>query len=832
MADIARLGVAVDTANLVAAQKQLEKLSVESAKAEVATKKLEKAHTSAALAAANAASAEASAAAAIARSSKTMSAAEKTAAADAVKTTTAALNAARATDAQAAASLKAAQAALMQSNAAQEIVTANEAAANSAQNLAHANDNAMRAMGRTAGAQQANMSNIAAQFQDIGVTAAMGMNPMMIGLQQGAQLMGVWGSIAGTTAEKMATFGSSLQAVLSPMSLVIIGLTAGLAALIQLVDWTSLAKSGLMALASGLEAVAPYAAAAGATLLLAFSPVILGAIWSVTAAIVTGFIPAIWGGVTALVALAAANPFVALILGIAAIVTAAYMFRDELKKIFGFDIIKVVKDVAEYIIDAFTAAFKTIGRIWEAIKNQNGSMNIVSVFSEEFAKAQGSSAIDAGIKWGTSFVSGVASKIRSFATGLGAPKVKGPKGGKEAAGQSNEDKFTKLMASADVELAKAQQENTMIGMTGQAAKIAAAEYDLLNQAKSQGINLAEKDFAAQLKAKAALIGTAQQVAEMTKFYNDRSEALKASRAELETENAVVGMSAQQAELYRYKQELLNDAKLKGITLSGSQVSALMTEKSAQIALNQTMNDYRAQIELKRSMFRGFIGDLKSGLLQGQSVWEAWGNAALKVMDRIIDKLLDEVVNALFKVSNAGSSGGILNILSNVLGIAAGVGSVTHGFSGTTLSTAYSGKTISLGDLGMTPVGPLTAAAKGAAYANGTKFYAKGGSFTNSIVDQPTQFFAKGGAPGVMGEAGPEAIMPLHRGPDGSLGVQMLGNSAQAQPAVVHIVPSEYFNAVVDQRSANVAGPMVVQGSLAATQMSEQNSARRARRSIP
>src|SRR5690606_148301 len=42
-----------------------------------------------------------------------------------------------------------------------------------------------------------------------------------------------------------------------------------------------------------------------------------------------------------------------------------------------------------------------------------------------------------------------------------------------------------------------------------------------------------------------------------------------------------------------------------------------------------------------------------------------------------------------------------------------------------------------------------------------------------IVHGPTVFpFAKG--IGLMGEAGPEAIMPLHRGPDGSLGVKAGG----------------------------------------------------------
>lgn len=64
-------------------------------------------------------------------------------------------------------------------------------------------------------------------------------------------------------------------------------------------------------------------------------------------------------------------------------------------------------------------------------------------------------------------------------------------------------------------------------------------------------------------------------------------------------------------------------------------------------------------------------------------------------------------------------------------------------------------------------------------------FAKGGSFTNSIVDSPTLFkFAQG--TGLMGEAGPEAIMPLSRGPDGSLGVRAAGGG---NSVVVNVIES-------------------------------------------
>jgi lambda family phage tail tape measure protein len=63
-------------------------------------------------------------------------------------------------------------------------------------------------------------------------------------------------------------------------------------------------------------------------------------------------------------------------------------------------------------------------------------------------------------------------------------------------------------------------------------------------------------------------------------------------------------------------------------------------------------------------------------------------------------------------------------------------------------------------------------AKGGTFANGIAKFARGG-----VVYDPTMFkFAQGGTmrTGLMGEAGPEAIMPLRRGRDGNLGVMSSG----------------------------------------------------------
>ena len=99
--------------------------------------------------------------------------------------------------------------------------------------------------------------------------------------------------------------------------------------------------------------------------------------------------------------------------------------------------------------------------------------------------------------------------------------------------------------------------------------------------------------------------------------------------------------------------------------------------------------------------------------------------------------------------------------------------------------------------------PLTAAvmglfADGGSFDGGVQKFAAGGTFTNQIVSSPTLFkFAKG--TGMMGEAGPEAIMPLTRGANGKLGVQASGGGGSV---VVNIIESPGNGGTQKRRSEN------------------------------
>jgi lambda family phage tail tape measure protein len=95
-------------------------------------------------------------------------------------------------------------------------------------------------------------------------------------------------------------------------------------------------------------------------------------------------------------------------------------------------------------------------------------------------------------------------------------------------------------------------------------------------------------------------------------------------------------------------------------------------------------------------------------------------------------------------------------------------------------------------------GNLFGSADGNAFSQGRiKPFANGG-----IVNSPTLFPMRG-ATGLMGEAGPEAILPLSRGPDGRLGVQASNRSGDV-------------NITMNITSPDVAGFQKSQTQIAAT----------------
>ncbi|HAT7542132.1 TPA: phage tail tape measure protein [Citrobacter freundii] len=160
----------------------------------------------------------------------------------------------------------------------------------------------------------------------------------------------------------------------------------------------------------------------------------------------------------------------------------------------------------------------------------------------------------------------------------------------------------------------------------------------------------------------------------------------------------------------------------------------------------TASDYASQsADLVSNAMSGLVGNISDALAGNKVDWEDWASSVLQSMQKIILNAM--LVDSLRSASNSG----FFSSIGGMFGAGAGAA------SGSTPSGAYN-----------SAASGIKLNAKGGAYASESL-----SAYSNSIVSTPTYFaFAKGA--GLMGEAGPEAIMPLTRSADGSLGVRMVG----------------------------------------------------------
>lgn len=145
---------------------------------------------------------------------------------------------------------------------------------------------------------------------------------------------------------------------------------------------------------------------------------------------------------------------------------------------------------------------------------------------------------------------------------------------------------------------------------------------------------------------------------------------------------------------------------------------------------------------------------------------------LKTQMQDLDRLAESVGTRLVTAFSGAATQG--KNLSGVLkGLALSLTRMALSQALRPLSAALSGLT-----------GKLLPNAAGNAFGDGRVIpFAKGG-----IVNSPTLFAMRGGA-GLMGEAGPEAVMPLARGADGKLGVRGGGGTSVTVNIATQDAPS-------------------------------------------
>ena len=332
-----------------------------------------------------------------------------------------------------------------------------------------------------------------------------------------------------------------------------------------------------------------------------------------------------------------------------------------------------------------------------------------------------------------------------------------PKAHKKTEAEKTEDIYKRLI----------KQQKEQIALAGQNTELAKMKYQV-SQGELSTLSEAQKKTLLQ---NAALIDQKKIREQLAAYESSLADSNASARASDEAQLLGYGegsrMRERLQEMWSIRQafeqknnELLRQYQAGEIEEALWKQEKSLNEKYLEERLSD-QQDYYAKADALRSNWN-------AGLQEGLTNWadsatdyaSQAADAVVSTMDGLVSNISDALAGNVVDWRNWGSS--ILQEVSKILMNAA----IVNGLK--SLSKSMSGAGGWLGTVGDWLSGAV-ANAKGGVYTS-----ANLSAYSNTIVDTPTYFaFAKGA--GLMGEAGPEAIMPLTRAADGSLGVRAIGN---------------------------------------------------------
>ena len=518
----------------------------------------------------------------------------------------------------------------------------------------------LEALEATAFNVQMNTANIAAQFQDIGVTAAMGMNPLMIALQQGTQLSAAIGSGRGL-AGTVSALGAAFASIVNPVSLAtiaVVGLgAAGVQALMGMMNSTEDATASLEEHADWLdEILAGYEHTRTA---------------AEKAAAAAQRLPR---GV------------------VASDLEASLRDQEDRARAIGERVSQMRRDIEAALAQQQLMAAVEPTAPGLDLANMQAAIDLLDQFglsatmtSAELGDVM-SAARDLLDTTDSPIIRQLATDVFDLAEEL--RKVAGAADMSRAALEGISDEATtaalrmaNLSASFDLlesldftnqGLKDALQDpiDAMEKLRDMVPDVRTAA-DLLNEALSSPSSAVQSEAQAvyeqYLRNTAIMEGRrAARTGEKSADRWDaatRDQAQRLEQARLEVQ--LLGASTFEAERQRTALELLNKAREAGIPIT-DQVLAQVGQLSSEYAASQaeleavTEAQQRANEELDfyRGTFNSFALDLKSGLMNGTSLWGAFGNAGANALDRIADRTLGMAADGIFDLIFGAVMGGI------------------------------------------------------------------------------------------------------------------------------------------------------------------------------
>ncbi|ENC9891873.1 phage tail tape measure protein [Pseudomonas aeruginosa] len=297
------------------------------------------------------------------------------------------------------------------------------------------------------------------------------------------------------------------------------------------------------------------------------------------------------------------------------------------------------------------------------------------------------------------------------------------------------------------------KEETQLQLALSRGKITREEY-------SKALAQASLNYAAAIKGAQGLTAAEQYQAQLER-------QLLLQREQYAAQAAAVGMGGLEAERYQQRIQLEQQ--------SNDRVLQLQTEL-AQATTEKQRQELQAQIDLEREYLPKRIQAQKEGYQQMDKARQDWlagaasgartwfeqiddtASQTRSAMMRGLDGLNDEL-HTFVTTGKASFRSLTTSVLSDLARIAQNkfITSLISSMSGSS-----NGVISAIGSY-------FTANAKGGVYSSPSL-----SAFSNGVYNSP-QFFAFAKGAGVFGEAGPEAIMPLTRAADGSLGVRAIGS---------------------------------------------------------
>ncbi|HEJ2035448.1 TPA: phage tail tape measure protein [Pseudomonas aeruginosa] len=333
-----------------------------------------------------------------------------------------------------------------------------------------------------------------------------------------------------------------------------------------------------------------------------------------------------------------------------------------------------------------------------------------------------------------------------------APKTRGQNAGVREA----DNTASRLLAQYDPAgqaVRTLTKEETQLQLALSRGKITREEY-------SKALAQASLNYAAAIKGAQGLTAAEQYQAQLER-------QLLLQREQYAAQAAAVGMGGLEAERYQQRIQLEQQ--------SNDRVLQLQTEL-AQATTEKQRQELQAQIDLEREYLPKRIQAQKDGYQQMDKARQDWlagaasgartwfeqiddtASQTRSAMMRGLDGLNDEL-HTFVTTGKASFRSLTTSVLSDLARIAQNkfITSLISSMSGSS-----NGVISAIGSY-------FTANAKGGVYSSPSL-----SAFSNGVYNSP-QFFAFAKGAGVFGEAGPEAIMPLTRAADGSLGVRAIGS---------------------------------------------------------